>query len=59
MSQRECAGFNWPRFAVGAWEPITISPESIVSDLPVMFGVYVPPVLLSDARGDVHEANIT
>jgi hypothetical protein len=28
MSQRECAGFNWPRFSVGAGEPFTSPPIS-------------------------------
>ena len=27
MSQRECAGFNWPRFSVGAGEPFEIGPS--------------------------------
>ena len=27
MSQRECAGFNWPRFPVDAGEPLGAGPE--------------------------------
>jgi hypothetical protein len=29
MSQRECAGFNWPRFSVGAGEPVGVGPEVV------------------------------
>lgn len=29
MSQRECAGFNWPPLAISAEEPISISPEAV------------------------------
>jgi len=29
MSQRECAGFNWPGFAVSAGDPDGVSPESV------------------------------
>jgi hypothetical protein len=28
MSQRECAGFNWPVLAVSAGEPVTGGPET-------------------------------
>ena len=28
MSQRECAGFNWPGFAVSAGDPLSIGPEA-------------------------------
>ena len=28
MSQRECAGFNWPSFAISAWDPVGVGPES-------------------------------
>jgi hypothetical protein len=28
MSQRECAGFNWPSFAVSAVDPIGGIPEA-------------------------------
>src|SRR5690606_18412255 len=29
MSQRECAGFNWPPLSIPAEEPISISPEAV------------------------------
>lgn len=29
MSQRECAGFNWPELAIPAEEPVSISPEAV------------------------------
>ena len=29
MSQRECAGFNWPPLSIPAKEPISISPETV------------------------------
>lgn len=29
MSQRECAGFNWPPLSIAAQEPISISPEAV------------------------------
>jgi hypothetical protein len=29
MSQRECAGFNWPPLSIPAMEPINISPEAV------------------------------
>ncbi|MNN78808.1 hypothetical protein D3C81_1953970 [compost metagenome] len=29
MSQRECAGFNWPPLAIPAEEPISVSPEAV------------------------------
>ena len=29
MSQRECAGFNWPPLSIPAQEPISISPEAV------------------------------
>ena len=29
MSQRECAGFNWPPLSVPAQEPVSISPEAV------------------------------
>jgi hypothetical protein len=29
MSQRECAGFNWPPLSISAVEPVSISPEAI------------------------------
>ena len=31
MSQRECAGFNWPRFSVCAGEPIKVGPSANVA----------------------------
>jgi hypothetical protein len=35
MSQRECAGFNWPGFSVAAGEPIAVRPvRSVVPALP-------------------------
>ena len=29
MSQRECAGFNWPPLSIPAQEPVSISPEAV------------------------------
>jgi len=29
MSQRECAGFNWPPLSIPAAEPVSISPEAV------------------------------
>ena len=29
MSQRECAGFNWPPLSIPAQEPVSISPETV------------------------------
>jgi hypothetical protein len=29
MSQRECAGFNWPPLSIPAEEPISISPVAV------------------------------
>jgi hypothetical protein len=29
MSQRECAGFNWPPLSIPAAEPISISPDAV------------------------------
>lgn len=29
MSQRECAGFNWPPASIAAQEPVSISPEAV------------------------------
>jgi hypothetical protein len=31
MSQRECAGFNWPPLAVAAGEPLGVGPEVSVA----------------------------
>lgn len=29
MSQRECAGFNWPEAAVAASNPVSSAPEAV------------------------------
>ncbi len=29
MSQRECAGFNWPEAAVAASDPVSSAPEAV------------------------------
>jgi hypothetical protein len=29
MSQRECAGFNWPPLSIPAEQPVSISPEAV------------------------------
>ncbi|AOT41168.1 hypothetical protein AN928_32985 [Pseudomonas aeruginosa] len=29
MSQRECAGFNWPPLAIPAEEPVSICPQAV------------------------------
>ncbi len=36
MSQRECAGFNWPPLIVAAVEPVSISPEAVNRAGPVV-----------------------
>ena len=36
ISQRECAGFNWPPLSVPAVEPINISPEAVSRAGPVI-----------------------
>ncbi len=63
MSQRECAGFNWPPLSISASEPVSISPEAVsrcgpvifadcVSDWPVIPGVMpVPARSPSEAAG--------
>ena len=33
MSQRECAGFNWPGFTVSAGEPVAVRPACKLSDV--------------------------
>ena len=35
MSQRECAGFNWPPLSISAEEPVSISPETVSRAGPV------------------------
>lgn len=35
MSQRECAGFNWPPLSIPAKEPVSISPEAVSRAGPV------------------------
>ena len=29
MSQRECAGFNWPELSISAEQPVSVSPEAV------------------------------
>lgn len=29
MSQRECAGFNWPPLSIPAEDPVSICPETV------------------------------
>lgn len=36
MSQRECAGFNWPPFSIPASEPVSILPEAVSRCGPVI-----------------------
>ena len=36
MSQRECAGFNWPPLSISAVEPISISPVAVSRAGPVI-----------------------
>jgi hypothetical protein len=70
MSQRECAGFNWPELSIPASDPVSISPEAVkrtgplrldcwVSELPVIAGVIVPPRSESVALGEVQALNFT
>jgi hypothetical protein len=43
MSQRECAGFNWPPLSIPAEEPICICPMAVSRAGPVQFGSRVMP----------------
>lgn len=40
MSQRECAGFNWPPLSIAASEPVSISPEAVSRAGPVSFTMF-------------------
>jgi len=59
MSQRECAGFNWPRASVRTGNPIAGGPRHFAASAgsapPDWFG---PPLLPSEARGVFHPANV-
>jgi hypothetical protein len=37
MSQRECAGFNWPELSIAASDPVSISPEAVKRTGPANF----------------------
>jgi hypothetical protein len=37
MSQRECAGFNWPPLFIPAEEPVSISPVTVSRAAPGSF----------------------
>ncbi len=37
MSQRECAGFNWPPLPISALEPVSSSPEAVSRAGPMFF----------------------
>ena len=50
MSQRECAGFNWPRLAVEAGEPVDICPRTCLSSECVFW--LIPEPCPSAACGD-------
>ncbi len=50
MSQRECAGFNWPPLAVPAEEPVSISPEAVRRAGPINAAVSDKPII--PGRGD-------
>ncbi len=48
MSQRECAGFNWPPLSIPAVEPVSISPVAVSRAGPVIAAVvckFSPPSL--------------
>ena len=36
MSQRECAGFNWPPLSISAKQPVNTSPDAVRRMGPVM-----------------------
>jgi hypothetical protein len=65
MSQRECAGFNWPRFPVSTGDPLSIGPEAIARaactgkvhcGVPSVRGVSTVPCSPSDRFGVAHAA---
>jgi len=41
MSQRGCAGFNWPPLSIAAEEPISISPVAVSRAGPIIFDICV------------------
>jgi hypothetical protein len=41
MSQRGCAGFNWPPLSIAAEEPISISPVAVSRAGPTIFDICV------------------
>src|SRR5690606_13441706 len=43
MSQRECAGFNWPPLSIPAIEPVRISPEAVSREGPVIAAARAKP----------------
>ena len=70
MSQRECAGFNWPPLSIPAVEPVSISPSAVIRAGPVTSEAAVckfappwrpslPTPVLSVAFGVGHPANGT
>ena len=64
MSQRECAGFNWPGFSVAAGEPVGVGPESVSCACPHSLGYFLPLTWLylpvpSPALGVAHGASCT
>jgi len=56
MSQRECAGFNWPPFVVSASEPVSTCPEAVNRTGPVIaaieHSVHSPFAALACAAGE-------
>lgn len=56
MSQRECAGFNWPPLSIPAEEPVSICPEAVsragqaIFDICVRLRPDIPGVIPVPAR---------
>jgi hypothetical protein len=50
MSQRECAGFNWPPLSIPADEPVSISPWLVRRAGPAVFAITCK--LVSAVRSD-------
>ena len=69
MSQRECAGFNWPPLSIPALEPVSVTPEAVsragphsatccVKGIPESHGLGGnPPRFASVVVGDTQPAN--
>jgi hypothetical protein len=67
MSQRECAGFNWPVLVVSAGDPLSVSPEAADSTISLRYPLVLFVAIregrkpfrsiVSIAAGDGHDAS--